>query len=99
MNINKGAKMTIAAMIYAKTGISKNEYLKLRGFKFNALSNGYVSKKMMAVLDADGIDWRSADDAKISGGRCGVMFHVKSGLVQAPGQKPISVDEYLELEK
>ncbi|MGH1601057.1 hypothetical protein [Campylobacter majalis] len=88
--------MTIAAMIYDKTGISKKEYLKLRGFDSEALHGGYISKKVMKVLDADGIDWRNADDAKISGGRCGVRYMIKKGLVVVPGMKSMSVDEYLK---
>lgn len=92
----KGAKMTIAAMIYAKTGINKSEYLRLRGFDTGALRGGYVSKKLMPVLDADGIDWRNADDAKISGGGCGVRYMIKKGLVVVPGMKPMSVDEHLK---
>ncbi|CAD7289559.1 hypothetical protein LMG7974_01636 [Campylobacter majalis] len=89
--------MTIAAMIYEKTGISKKEYLKLRGLDVGALRAGYVSKKLMAILDADGINWREADDAKVSGGRCGARYVLKNGMVQIPGMKPMSVDEYLKV--
>ncbi|MGP1484867.1 MAG: hypothetical protein ACTTJC_02010 [Campylobacter sp.] len=68
---------TLAQLVYEKTKWNLKDYSQIRGLRgFYGLRSGYVSKANARILEQDGIDWRSAKNAKIAGGSCAVATNL-----------------------
>lgn len=81
MNI---ADKTLAGLIYKKTRYMLKDYCELRGIagSLGGLRSGYVSRANAKILDADGIEWRSASNLTIAGGSCGARIMPNKIIVQ-----------------
>ncbi len=69
-NLKDQEMKTLAQLIYDKTRWTLKAYCEMRGIAYYALSGGYVSKANAKILESDGIDWRSASNAKVGDGTC-----------------------------
>ena len=75
---------TLAQLIYEKTRWRLKAYCEMRGIRTCAgLRGGYVSKANAKILEADGIEWRTAKNVKIGDGTCAGFIYLNKKKASA----------------